>query len=149
MEKERPINLVALIDDNEIDNFIGKKIIESTMLVNNIKVFSGGQKAIDFLIANATEPDSLPEIIFLDLNIPEMDGFEFLAEYIRQKPRIGKKINIYVLTSLLVQRDHDRIKSIDIVLDFIEKPFTREKFKNILEALMEKPLVGEESFLQK
>lgn len=119
------------------------------MLVNNIKVFSGGQKAIDFLIANATEPDSLPEIIFLDLNIPEMDGFEFLAEYIRQKPRIGKKINIYVLTSLLVQRDHDRIKSIDIVLDFIEKPFTREKFKNILEALMEKPLVGEESFLQK
>lgn len=144
MEKERPINLVALIDDNEIDNFIGKKIIESTMLVNKIKVFSGGQKAIDFLVLHANQPDLLPEIILLDLNMPGMDGFEFLAEYIRLKPRIGKKINIYVLSSSLSHSDYDRIKSNDSVSDFIVKPITKEKFEKIVEALVEKQMTSEE-----
>lgn len=136
MEEERPINLVALIDDDEIANFIGKKVIEQTELVKQIKTFSGGQIAIDFLNANSNQPDLLPEIILLDLNMPGMDGFGFLAEYIRLKPRIGKKINIYVLSSSLSLYDHDRIKNINSVSDFVVKPITKEKFEKIVAALV-------------
>lgn len=143
MEEERPINLVALIDDDEIANFIVKKVIDSTMLVNKIKVFTGGQKAIDFLIAHTKQPDLLPEIILLDLNMPDMDGFEFLAEYLRLKPRIEKKIYIYVLSSSLSHCDRDRIKSINSVSDFVVKPITKEKFERIVEVLMEKTVEGE------
>ena len=143
MKEERPINLVALIDDDEIANFVGKKIIEQTELVKQIKVFSGGQKAIDFLTKNASQPDLLPEIILLDLNMPGMDGFEFLAEYIRLKSRIGRKINIYVLSSSLAQSDYDRISSINSVSDFIVKPITKERFEKIVEALVEERVEGE------
>lgn len=61
----RPINLVALIDDDEIASFIAKKIIEKTNLVNQIKFFSSGDEAINFLKFNANHPDLLPEIILL------------------------------------------------------------------------------------
>ncbi|HLC83443.1 MAG TPA: response regulator [Bacteroidia bacterium] len=137
MEEERPINLVALIDDDEIANFIGKKVIEKTQLVKQIKVFSGGQVAIDFLTKNAKHPNLLPEIILLDLNMPGMDGFEFLAEYIRLKPEIGKKINIYVVSSSLSYSDHDRIRNINNVSDFIVKPISEEKFTKIVASLVE------------
>ena len=144
MEATRPINLVALIDDDEIVSFISKKIIEQTELVKQIKTFSGGQLAIDFLTKHAGQPELLPEIILLDLNMPGMNGFEFLAEFIRLKPRFEKKINIYVLSSSLAQSDYDRIKSIKSVSDFIIKPITKEKFEKIVEALMEKHVDGEE-----
>lgn len=142
MEPERPINLVALIDDDEIASFIGKKVIEQTKLVKQIKVFSGGQLAIDFLTKNAGQADLLPEIILLDLNMPCMDGFEFLEEYIQLKPSIGRIINIYVLSSSLASSDYDRIKNINGVSDFIVKPITKEKFEKIVEALLEKPIEG-------
>ena len=144
MESERPINLVALIDDDEIANFIGKKVIEQTELVKQIKLFSEGQLAIDFLTKNAGQADLLPEIILLDLNMPGMDGFEFLEEYIKLEPRIGKKINIYVLSSSLASSDYDRISCINSVSDFIVKPITKEKFEKIVKALLEKPIAREE-----
>lgn len=137
------MNLVALIDDDAIANFIGKKVIESTKLVNQTKEFSGGQKALDFISANAKQPDLLPEIILLDLHMPIMNGFEFLEEYIKLKPLIEKKINIYVLSASLSPYDYDRIKNINSVSGFIVKPFTKEKFEKIAEALVEKTVAEE------
>ena len=97
----RPINLVALIDDDEIVKFIGSKVIESTKLVNRIKTFSNGEEAINFLKSNSKNLDLLPEIILLDLNMPIMDGFEFLEKYIMLEPKLGKKIAIYAVSSTI------------------------------------------------
>lgn len=73
----KPINLVALIDDDDVANFVNQKVIESTHLVKQIKVFTGGDKAIEFLKANLNNIKLLPEIILLDMNMPVTDGFEF------------------------------------------------------------------------
>lgn len=138
----RPINLVALIDDDEIACFIGKKIIEKTNLVNQIKFFSSGDEAINFLKFNANHSDLLPEIILLDLNMPIMDGFEFLEAFIKLKPRLGKKINIYIVSSSDSPIDLKRINAISEVSDYIIKPLTKEKFERIVRVLMEKPVSG-------
>lgn len=113
----KPINLVALIDDDEIVTFVEEKLIESTHLVNNINSFSNGQLAIDYLEANIADPSSLPEIILLDLNMPNMDGFEFMEAFIQLKPKIGKKITIYIVSSSISNMDLDRIKNISEVTD--------------------------------
>jgi CheY-like chemotaxis protein len=136
----RPVNLVALIDDDEIVKFIGAKVIESTHLVNKIKTFSNGEEAIDFLKSNSKNPDQLPEIILLDLNMPIMDGFEFLEKYILLEPKLGKKITIYIVSSSMSPTDIERINQISEVSDYIIKPITKEKFENIVRALK-----GEES----
>lgn len=132
----RPINLVALIDDDEIFKFIGSKIIESTNLVNRIKTFSNGEEAIKFLKSNSKSPDLLPEIILLDLNMPIMDGFEFLKKYIMLEPKLGKKITIYVVSSSISPTDIARINQIQAVTDYIVKPITKEKFEKIVRVLI-------------
>jgi CheY-like chemotaxis protein len=133
----RPVNLVALIDDDEIVQFIGKKAIESTHLVNKIKTFSNGEEAITFLRSNSKDPDKLPEIILLDLNMPVMDGFEFLEKYILLEPKLDRKITIYIVSSSMTPSDIERINQISEVSDYIIKPITKEKFEKIVHALKE------------
>ena len=90
----KPVNLVALVDDDNVASYIAKNVIEKTHLAEKIKIFNNGKEAIDFLLANASQPSSLPEIILLDLNMPVMDGFEFLEEFSKFKPIFEKKIHI-------------------------------------------------------
>jgi CheY-like chemotaxis protein len=129
------LNLVAIIDDDELVRFIEKKVIESTNLVNEIRAFSSGQEAIDFLKTNSKRPDLLPEVILLDLNMPGMDGFEFLEKYIVFEPRLDKKITIFVVTSSDASIDINRIKEISEVSGFIIKPITKQKFEHIVREL--------------
>lgn len=133
----RPINLVALIEDDEIVKFIESKVIESTKLVNRIKTFSNGEEAINFLKIHSKTPNLLPEIILLDLNMPIMDGFEFLEKYILLKPKLGRKITIYVASSSISPADIDRINQVSEVSDYIIKPITKEKFEKIVRVLIE------------
>ena len=133
----RPVNLVALIDDDEIVKFITERVIESTNLVNKIKTFSDGEEAINFLKSNSKNPDLLPEIILLDLNMPIMDGFEFLKKFIMLEPKLGKKITIYVVSSSISPTDIEKINKTSEVSDYIIKPITKEKFEEIVRVLME------------
>ena len=138
----RPINLVALIDDDEIIQFIGTKVIESTNLVDRIKTFSNGEEAINFLKSNSKNPDLLPEIILLDLNMPIMNGFEFLEKFIMLEPKLGKKITIYVVSSSVSPIDIEKLNKISEVSDYIIKPITKEKFEKIVHVLMEERSSG-------
>lgn len=138
----RPINLVALVDDDEIANFIGQKVIESTRLAKQIKVFASSLEVLNFLKANSSDPELLPEIILLDLNMPIMDGFEFLSEYVMLKQFIEKKIHIYIVSSSLSTIDHHRIKIISETPDFIIKPLTKQKFERIVEAFVERSVLN-------
>jgi CheY-like chemotaxis protein len=129
------IKNLLLIDDDEIFTFMTKKIIEKTNLTEQIKVFGNGKEAISFLDSVAGEPHLLPEVIFLDLSMPVLDGWGFLEEYIRLKPKFGKKIILYIISSSVSPQDHERAKSYNDVSDFIIKPMTREKFIDIIKNL--------------
>lgn len=131
----RKIKNIALIDDDDTFVFLTKKVIEQTNLVEQIKVFGNGRDAINFLKENSGNPDLLPEIILLDLNMPIMDGWQFLEDYILLKPKIGKKITIYIISSSISPHDIERAKGINAVSDFIIKPVTKEKFIALLSNL--------------
>lgn len=129
------IKTIAIIDDDDIFVYITKKAVEQTNIVQQIKVFGNGKDAIDFFKENTDNPDLLPEIILLDLSMPIMDGWQFLQEYTKIKPKIQKKITIYIVTSSISPEDMKKAKSIDAVSDFIIKPITKDKLIEIIKKL--------------
>ena len=101
--------------------------------------FDDGEKAIRFITSALDKDDIgvLPDVIFLDINMPIMDGWEFLEEYLRLKPRIGKKIVIYVVSSSIDMRDLDRARSISEVSDYIIKPISNKRLVSIFSQLLD------------
>lgn len=126
---------LILIDDDEIVVYLTQKIVSQNDLVELIKVFNNGKDAIDYLKENINNPELLPEIIFLDLFMPIMDGWEFLDEYITLRPRMGKSITIYIISSSVSPTDINRAKKYSEVSDYIIKPVTKTHFLDILKNL--------------
>ncbi len=117
-----PYELVMLIDEDEIDNIINQKIIESNKFAETIQVYQTGTEALDYLAKNEKSVDSLPDIIFLDINMPIMDGFQFLEEFEKLGEPIREKCKIIMLSSSISPRDIDRAASNRYVRKYLNKP---------------------------
>jgi CheY-like chemotaxis protein len=124
---------VFLIDDDEVFVFLTKKIIERSEVDVQLSVFKNGQEAIDFLERAVSDTDLLPDVILLDLNMPVMDGWEFLSIYKTFNLREKKHIELYVVTSSISPYEVERARNIKEVQEFIVKPIAKEKFKEIIE----------------
>lgn len=120
------LNLVMLIDDNETDNFISKRIIELNQFARNVEVNYSGRSALDYLEKHKDQPELLPELIFLDINMPIMDGFMFLYELENFPDMVQKKCKVVILSSSDNKKDIDKIVSNDHVIKFITKPLTEQ-----------------------
>jgi CheY-like chemotaxis protein len=131
----KKIEIACVIDDDEIYQFITHKTIKSTGRVKEVIMFPNGYEALDFLKANADEADALPDVIFLDINMPVMDGWQFLDAYIPFETRLSKKICLYITTSSISERDYTKAKKISSVTDYIIKPISREKFNFLFDEL--------------
>jgi CheY-like chemotaxis protein len=129
--------IIAIIDDDAIFQFIGKRFIESFESVDKTLIFSDGKDAIDFLYLNVNDTDKLPDIIFLDINMPVMNGWLFLNRYIKLKSEIEKKIMIYIVSSSNNPDDVIQAKSILEVTDYLIKPINRDKYASILNSFYE------------
>jgi CheY-like chemotaxis protein len=126
------INTICLIDDDMIFRYLTQTIITKTHLVKDIDAFSNGLDAINFLKAVSVNDGKLPDIILLDLFMPIMDGWGFLKEYEKLQPKLSKKIPIYIVTSSIDPADIQKSKAINLVIDFIVKPMTKETFLQIM-----------------
>lgn len=113
---------VMLVDDNDIDNIINEKIIESNTFAETILIFQTGQEGLDYLAANKDNVDALPEIIFLDINMPIMDGFQFLEEFDKYNANILNKCKVVMLSSSISPKDIDRAASSKYVKRYLNKP---------------------------
>lgn len=131
----KDIKTLTLIDDDNIFVFLTKKTIQLTNLVDLIKVFENGLDAINYLKENRDNPEVLPEIILLDLSMPIMNGWQFLEEFTKINPTIGKKITIYICSSSISHDDITRAKSINEVSDYIIKPITKDKLIDLIKNL--------------
>jgi CheY-like chemotaxis protein len=123
----KKINTVCIVDDDDIYQFTVKHEIERTHLVDQVKSFSDGEQAIHFLKQAAHIPALLPDILFLDINMPIMDGWDFLDEFAQLNHDLDKKITIYMVSSSNNQKDVERAKRFDEVTDYLIKPVTRDK----------------------
>ncbi|WP_109302205.1 response regulator [Aquimarina sp. AU474] len=129
------IESVCIIDDDNIYINLVTKIIELKRLSESVLVFNNGKEAMDFFYNSMDSEDKVqvPQVILLDLNMPVMDGWEFLDEFSKIKDDIKNKIDLYVVSSSINLRDINRAKSIDAVSDYITKPLKPRDFERILE----------------
>jgi CheY-like chemotaxis protein len=121
---------VMLIDDNELDNFINQKIIEGNLFAEKVYVNTGGISAIEFLknllVNEDLKEELFPNVIFIDINMPLMDGFQFIEEYQKLVGSVKKPVKLAILTSSINPEDKVRTKTLGTEIGFINKPLTDE-----------------------
>jgi YesN/AraC family two-component response regulator len=121
---------VCLIDDDQVYTFGFKKLINLKGLNSRVINFSDGYQAITWL-TNSLNNHNLPDVIFLDINMPNMDGWDFMREFAEIKSQLGKKITIYMLSSSIDLNDIYRAKKIADVADYIFKPINEYQLNAI------------------
>ncbi|MFC4220583.1 response regulator [Flagellimonas marina] len=129
-----------LIDDNEIDLFVNRKFIERTVGDVEILTFIRAKKALDFLsslsIGTSSDYHFIPDIILLDINMPEMSGFEFLDAYSRLQNKSLTKTKIFMLSSSTNVKDRIDADRHSACQGFLSKPLSCEMVQKILEDFM-------------
>jgi CheY-like chemotaxis protein len=124
------IACTLLIDDDLINNFINERLIKNTGISREVKSVSNGKLALKYIEEyRLLHQDCCPELIFLDINMPVMDGFEFLDAFRKLIFANHSRVKIVVLSTSSHQRDLNNAMAHGIEL-FINKPLTREKIEN-------------------
>ncbi|MCU0417044.1 MAG: response regulator [Cytophagaceae bacterium] len=131
MGAEHYIDTILLVDDNETDNFIHKRVLELNSFAKNIVIKNSGKSALEFLQQNQHYPDAIPNVIFLDINMPIVDGFVFLFEYENFPDTVKNKTKIVILSSSDNKKDIDRIVDNDYVVHFLTKPLSDESLAEL------------------
>jgi CheY-like chemotaxis protein len=120
-------SLFLLIEDNLIDQLVTKQLLKKILSIEQVSIANNGKEGIQWL--NNNKRINQPLIILLDIQMPIMNGFEFLNEFHKLSKEVKKGVLIYVLSSTL---DSDEIKLIEeneYVTDFLNKPFPIEELK--------------------
>lgn len=121
-----------VIDDDDINIFIIKKIAERTGYEAEMAARQDGQLAIDYLNELIAEKKDLPQLILIDINMPVLNGWEFLQAY--EKLNIKEYIDMYILSSSVYEGDIEKAKTYENVKGFISKPLTIERLTELFDA---------------
>ncbi len=125
---QKKFKSILLIDDNAADNRYNQIILEEMNIVDNITIAENGVEALKVL-----DKEEHPELILLDINMPKMNGWEFLEAYKKSNIDEGKKKTIVVLTTSMNPEDKKKAGEISGVAEFNIKPLTPEMLENIME----------------
>lgn len=127
-----PQPVIAVVDDDSVYQFTVSHTLKATKIAHQILQFPNGQEALDFLNHHAGDPTKLPDIIFLDINMPVKDGWMFLDEFQKSKEEFTKKMCIYMVSSSIDPRDLNRARNNPEVSEYVEKPVSMSKFSELL-----------------
>lgn len=123
---------VYIVDDDRIYQFSFEKILGLIDPEINCRVFKNGEEAINHCKAMLHEQTECPKIIFLDLNMPVMDGWDFLDELKVLNSELTKRTSIYIVSSSIDDQDINKAKEYDIVKEYLVKPVNRDKLAEII-----------------
>ena len=115
---------IWVVDDDNIYQIIIKKLIERSEMFSEISSFKNGKDAIDELYNNTKNIEGIPDIILLDINMPIMDGWEFMDELGVLKPKFDTEIMVYIVSSSIAIEDKNKSKNYENILGYLSKPVT-------------------------
>ncbi len=130
----KKIDVACIIDDDPIFIFGAKRMMELANFCNSFMVFNNGQEAINNLKPIMLTGEKIPEVILLDINMPIMDGWQFLDEFIQIESH--KEVTIYIVSSSIDPADLQRAKKYESISNYVVKPITAETLKNILQEVV-------------
>lgn len=130
----KTVDTICVIDDNDVYQFVMKNSINK--LNPNIKILAylNGEEGIESLKEMIENKQPLPDVILLDINMPIMDGWEFMNEFIKIKPKLPRVMPIYLTTSSLDASDIDKAKSYEDITGFLSKPIDRHTLLKITQS---------------
>lgn len=127
------LKTILLVDDDEVTNYINAENLRALNVAKTINICNDGKEGLSYLqnalakIGDASKAGEVPNLIFLDINMPEMDGFEFLEAYSKLENPDLDEVVIVMLSTSLREEDVNRAQLFSsIVYDYIEKPLTQE-----------------------
>jgi CheY-like chemotaxis protein len=129
---------VLIVDDDEINNFIAAKLIKKVNNNSSVQTSLNGLEGINYIKSLLNDQDKMPDVIFLDINMPIMNGWEFLDEFENIKTLVNKETSIYMLSSSVYNDDIKKSETYSSVKKFISKPLTLEKLENLITAAVTK-----------
>ncbi|MEN7549659.1 response regulator [Rapidithrix thailandica] len=128
------MDTLAVVDDNEVVHFIIDEIVKKYQLAKRLLPFLDGESAIEFFKTACEEQEALPDLLLLDINLPGLDGWDFLEEFAKIQSNLKKELTIYMLSSSINEQDMEKAAYNPFVSGYVTKPVTAEKLKNLLEA---------------
>lgn len=120
------INMIFIVDDDPIHQQIANIMIRRQGIGENVRTFSDAQEVLDHLRLHIRNPEELPDLILLDLNMPVMDGWDFLNEYAGFYEQLAKEIGIFVLTSSIDDKDRKKVDTYSFIRGYLTKPLSSE-----------------------
>lgn len=126
----RKVDLTYIIDDDKIFVFVLKKYLEKNENFNQVFDFKNAEEVVNLL---SDENEQLPDVILLDINMPVIDGWQFL-EQIEQLPN-KEKLNVFIMSSSIDANDIEKSRSFSTVKDFISKPINNDKLNKLIESI--------------
>ncbi len=127
----KKFNTVMLVDDNDTDNYISQRIMELSGFSEKILTNNNGKAALEYLEQHQNDVTKLPDIIFLDISMPIVDGYVFLYEFERYSQTVKDKCKVAILTSSDNKQDIDRMSGNEFVFKYVIKPITEDVLNEI------------------
>jgi CheY-like chemotaxis protein len=127
-----PVNKLMIVDDDELSNYITGKIVEHAGLAEKADSFYSAKAALKYLKTNSSmRQGDYPDLIFLDLNLYDMKGWDFLSEYIKLKENYRRKITLFLLTNSIAEKDREQAKQFPCIKGYLQKPLTMGMIQEI------------------
>lgn len=112
-------------------------MIELNKLSGDVMEFRNGREALDFFSSHCNDNCAIPDVIFLDINMPVMNGWDFIDEFRKIRPMISKDIMLYIVSSSADETDMIRARSLVLVDDYLTKPIAPSRLKSIFSTVAE------------